>query len=1127
MSKNSIQVFLKVFFLCLSCGNLLLAQSGSLSLSSGSVTTGGVASLGLALSGGSSAAGLQWTLTYPSSAFTAVNVTAGPVLSAAGKSLSCAAAPGTYTCVATGLNATEIADGIVATASLTLDPSAGSTNVGVTNTMGASPTGATTPISGTGGSIVVTQPVSLSSAACSPSSLVTPGTSLCTVTLNAPAPAGGAMVALSSNQTSLTVPASVSVPAGSTSGTFTASAATVGTNQTATITATLSGNSVTAILTLEPPAAPPVTAASLACSPSSLVTPGTSLCTATLSAPAPAGGAAVALSSNQTSLTVPASVSVPAGSTSGTFTASAATVGTNQTATITATLSGNSVTAILTLEPPAAPPVTTASLACSPSIVFPGASITCTVILSGLAPAGGAVVLLTSNNSALTAPTSVTVPAGSTSATFTPGAGAVAAAQTATLTASLGGSALTNSLVMNPPGGPPILQVGPGQTYSAPCQALAAAPAGAVIQIDAGGTYSGDVCTINASDITLKGVHGRPKIDAAGQNAGSKGTWVFEGDNVTIDTIELTGAAAPGNNGAAIRMEGQNLTVLNSYIHDNQEGIFVNPQPSAQILAQSTEFYHNGFGDGLTHNLHVNAAARLTLQYCYSHNGNAGNLVETGASENYILYNRLTSETGATNAEIDIPNGGRSFVIGNLIEKGASDVSGTVLGYLSSGSSGSNSSAELYVFNNTFVNDRSSGATFLNINPADPTPAAATNNIFYGAGTIASQSNAVLNANLTSNPQFVNQAGYDYHLTSGSPAINAGANPGVADGVSLTPLYEYVSPACAEARNTVGAIDIGGYEFGGAGASLPCIIGVSALSLAPSTVIGGSAASATVTLSNPAPPGGALMVLSSSNSNVGGGARQRHDTGWSDVRGLQCHYGVCCERDRSDCFGLLRRRNRERHPDRCQPGAIAAMQPYQSAIRRRQLLHRRVGSCGSDGRNHGDAVEQRGGVDRAGLGNGRVGEHDGDLHGHGWDDRERPDGDHHGHAEREHADGHDHAGGAGVVERVDVQPDEPGVGRQFDVHGDGVEDGRGDGGAVEQRSGVDRAGLGDGGVGEHDGDLHGHGWDDLDQPDGDHHGHAEREHADGHHLAGGAGVAERVDVQPDEPGVGRRVRRAR
>jgi hypothetical protein len=214
------------------------------------------------------------------------------------------------------------------------------------------------------------------------------------------------------------------------------------------------------------------------------------------------------------------------------------------------------------------------------------------------------------------------------------------------VTASYGATPLSNSLVLNPADGPPVLNVGPGQSYQTPCQAILSAPDGATIRIDAGGNYSGDVCGIFANNLTLMGINGRPKIDAAGQNALGKGTWVIEGNNITIDSIEFTGASAPSpnNNGAGIRMDGKNLTVLNSYFHDNQQGIFSSPNPGSQVLVQSTEFNHNGYGDGFTHNIHINAAARFTMQYCNSRNAVAGSLVKTLASENYVLYNRLTSE---------------------------------------------------------------------------------------------------------------------------------------------------------------------------------------------------------------------------------------------------------------------------------------------------------------------------------------------------------------------------------------------------------------------------------------------------------------------------------------------------
>jgi len=75
-----------------------------------------------------------------------------------------------------------------------------------------------------------------------------------TVLLSAAAPAGGTVVALSSNSQVASVPATVTVPAGSSSATFTVSTSVVGSNQTVTITGAYSGTSAQANLAVTPPA---------------------------------------------------------------------------------------------------------------------------------------------------------------------------------------------------------------------------------------------------------------------------------------------------------------------------------------------------------------------------------------------------------------------------------------------------------------------------------------------------------------------------------------------------------------------------------------------------------------------------------------------------------------------------------------------------------------------------------------------------------------------------------------------------------------------------------------------------------------------------------------------------------
>jgi hypothetical protein len=84
----------------------------------------------------------------------------------------------------------------------------------------------------------------------SPTSVGGGGTVQGTVALSEPAPAGGAIVALSSSSSAATVPSTVTVPAAATSATFTISTDTVSSNQAVTITATYGGSSAQAALTV-------------------------------------------------------------------------------------------------------------------------------------------------------------------------------------------------------------------------------------------------------------------------------------------------------------------------------------------------------------------------------------------------------------------------------------------------------------------------------------------------------------------------------------------------------------------------------------------------------------------------------------------------------------------------------------------------------------------------------------------------------------------------------------------------------------------------------------------------------------------------------------------------------------
>jgi hypothetical protein len=107
-------------------------------------------------------------------------------------------------------------------------------------------------------------------------------------------------------------------------------------------------------------------------------------------------------------------VSIPAGSTSATFTITTSAVGASTQVTISGTYITTHTTA-LTITPAAF-----STLTLSPNSVVNGSSTTGTLTLNGPAPAGGAAISLGSSNTTnANVPPSATVPTGSTTVTFT------------------------------------------------------------------------------------------------------------------------------------------------------------------------------------------------------------------------------------------------------------------------------------------------------------------------------------------------------------------------------------------------------------------------------------------------------------------------------------------------------------------------------------------------------------------------------------------------------------------------------------------------------------------------------------------------------------------------------------
>ncbi|MBS2939137.1 right-handed parallel beta-helix repeat-containing protein [Nocardioides sp. J2M5] len=372
------------------------------------------------------------------------------------------------------------------------------------------------------------------------------------------------------------------------------------------------------------------------------------------------------------------------------------------------------------------------------------------------------------------------------------------------LALALGALAVTPAPAATAERAPRTWYVGPGRDLATPSAAAAVAGDGDTVLIDAG-TYSGDVATWTQDDLTLRGVGGRAHLRADGNDAQGKAIWVIAGDRARVDRIEMSGAAVPDQNGAGIRQEGTDLTVTRSWFHHNQDGILTGADPESDIVIRRSRFFRNGGGDGYTHNLYVGAVRSLTVTGSWLWGADVGHELKSRAARTTLVGNLFDDADATASYSIDLPNGGRALVAGNVVVQGPRSENATLVSYGAEGLT--NPSHRLVVVHNTFVNRRTSG-TFLSL--ATGTRAVLRNNLLVGPGDLAVGEGASARANRrVGTGSFVDAAAGDFRLVASSPAVDRG----VRLPRRWRPRLEYVHPARSARRPVVGRPDLGAHEL--------------------------------------------------------------------------------------------------------------------------------------------------------------------------------------------------------------------------------------------------------------------------------------------------------------------------
>jgi len=281
-----------------------------------------------------------------------------------------------------------------------------------------------------------------------------------------------------------------------------------------------------------------------------------------------------------------------------------------------------------------------------------------------------------------------------------------------------------------------------GGTYGAFCTASTFSRAGTLLAPITVQGYPGERAVIHGQ-IRLDGSYFRlSSIVAEGPTCGTWGATTQQGDNMILMTPGLTHHVEVSNSEvyhdgwhAGVSAGGDDIWILNNYIHDN--GGF---NDTSQINTSHGIYYHDGTRGVVANNiLEHNRAKGLSARFSANH---------------IIVVNNTVVGNGRSGMDI-AENTNNWLFANNVVENNGNVNDGE--GINTSGSSGGATNIEI---NNVFWNNGASGTSSWDAN------ATITNNVV---------ANPLLVNPANSVPSTTHQAySNDYHLQSGSPAINFG-----------------------------------------------------------------------------------------------------------------------------------------------------------------------------------------------------------------------------------------------------------------------------------------------------------------------------------------------------------------
>jgi hypothetical protein len=313
------------------------------------------------------------------------------------------------------------------------------------------------------------------------------------------------------------------------------------------------------------------------------------------------------------------------------------------------------------------------------------------------------------------------------------------------------------------------------------------------------GDYRGQTAVLLQKRLTIRGLGKRPVFHADGKVADGKAILVVRDGDVLIENIEFRGARAPDANGSGIRLEKGRLTVKGSSFADNEIGILTGNDEAAELIIQDSVFSDAPrVVGGLAHLLYAGRIGSLSVSGSRFHRGFEGHLIKSRARENRIIANLIVDGPGGgASYEVDLPNGGRAWLVGNVIGQSVATQNRVLVSYGAEGRRWPDNM--LYMAHNTLITDGWLPAWFLRVfrdRLPEDTAVHVINNLAVGPGVFTWGASAefagnehVLSADVLSDPAMM-----AFEPRAGSGLRASGVDPRNVAGQNLAPKLEFALP---------------------------------------------------------------------------------------------------------------------------------------------------------------------------------------------------------------------------------------------------------------------------------------------------------------------------------------------